>query len=296
MEYYELEKWKKAGQTASLLMKKAVQLAKPGTPLLEIAEKVEEEAEKLKVKWAFPINLSINEIAAHATPAFDDKRTAEGLLKIDLGISIDGCISDIAKSVDLTPEQKHKDMIKANELALNEAIKIAKYGIEAKEIGKKIHDIITAAKFSPIRNLSGHEMKRYDLHAGLTIPNYDNSNKTELKEGIYAIEPFATAGEGIVQDGKPSGIFMLMGKKPVRDLKTREIIDFIEKNYSTLPFSARWIVKKFGTPALLRLRSLEQLGILHSFAELVEKSRSPVSQAEHTLMIEKNKVIVLTSD
>lgn len=294
MEYYEFEKWKKSGQTASLLMRKAVELAKPGTPLLEIAEKLEEEAEKLKVKWAFPINLSINEVAAHATPAFDDKRVAEGLLKIDLGISIDGCISDIAKSVDLTPGQKHKAMIKANEKALQEAIKIAKYGIEVREIGKKIHEVITSAKFSPIRNLSGHEMKRYDLHAGLNIPNYDNNNDARLEGGIYAIEPFATAGEGVVQDGKPSGIFMLMEKKPVRDMQTRKILDFIEKEYSTLPFSARWIVKKFGTASLIRLNNMEQQGILHSFAELVEKSRSPVSQAEHTIFADKTKVIVMT--
>jgi methionyl aminopeptidase len=294
MEYYEFEKWKKAGQIASLLMKKAIELAKPGTPLIEIAEKVEEEAEKLKVKWAFPINLSINEVAAHATPAFDDKRVAEGLLKIDLGISIDGCISDIAKSIDLTPEQKHKNMIKANEKALQDAIKAAKLGVEVRELGEKIHNAITSAKFAPIRNLSGHEMKRYDLHAGITIPNYDNGNKTPLEEGIYAIEPFATTGEGIVNDGKPSGIFMLLKKKPVRDQKTREILNFIEKEYSTLPFSARWIVKKFGTLSLIRIKTLEQQGILHSFAELVEKSRAPVSQAEHTIIIEKNKVVVTT--
>lgn len=292
--YYEFEKWKKAGQTAALLMKKAVELAKPGTPLLEIAEKLEEEAEKMKVKWAFPVNLSINEVAAHATPSYDDKRVAEGLLKIDLGISVDGFISDIAKTVDLTSDKKHKEMIKANEKALQDAIKTAKYGIEINKIGGKIHDAITSANFAPIRNLSGHEMKRYDLHAGLNIPNYDNNNNAQLDEGIYAIEPFATTGEGVVQDGKPSGIFMLLEKKPLRDMNARKILDFIESEYSTLPFSARWIVKKFGTRALISLKTMENQGILHSFAELIEKSRAPVSQAEHTIFVDKTKVLVLT--
>jgi methionyl aminopeptidase len=296
MEQNEKNKWIKAGELGSLIMKKALQLAKPETPLLEIAEKLEQEAEKLNVKWAFPVNLSINEIAAHATPSFDDTRIAEGLLKIDLGISVDGFISDIAKSIDLTPEQKHKDMIKANEKALQEAIKVAKYGININEIGKKIHEIITTAKFSPIRNLSGHEMQKYNLHAGLNIPNYDNGNKAQLDEGIYAIEPFATTGEGIVIDGKPSGIFMLIERKPVRDMKSREILAFIEKNYETLPFSARWIVKKFGTASLIRLSSLAMNDTLHSFSELVEKSRMPVSQAEHTILVEKDKVTVLTQE
>jgi len=115
-----------------------------------------------------------------------------------------------------------------------------------------------------------------------------------LEEGVYAIEPFATTGEGVVQDGKPSGIFMLLNKKPVRDRTSREVLEFIEKEYSTLPFSARWIVKKFGTRALISLKSMQQQEILHSFAELIEKSRAPVSQAEHTVLIEKGKVSVLT--
>jgi len=294
MEQTELNKWKKAGEIAALLMKKTKQLCKPGVPLLEIAEKIEAEAESLKVKWAFPINLSINEIAAHATPQHDDKTLASGLLKIDLGISIDGCISDMACSVDLTPDKKFKKMIEANEKALQEAIKVIKLGVQVNEIGKKIHEAITKDGFAPIRNLSGHELQRNTLHAGLTIPNYDNGNKLQLEEGVYAIEPFATTGEGVVQDGKPSGIFMLLNKKPVRDRTSREVLEFIEKEYSTLPFSARWIVKKFGTRALISLKSMQQQEILHSFAELIEKSRAPVSQAEHTVLIEKGKVSVLT--
>jgi len=294
MESKELEKWKKSGEVAALLMKKAIQLCKPDVPLLEIAEKLEEEAEKLKVKWAFPVNLSINEIAAHSCPLHESKELAHGLLKIDLGISVDGYISDTASSVDLSPEQKFRPLIKSSEDALKEAIKTAKFGIEVREIGKVIHNSITKSGFSPIRNLSGHELKRFMIHAGINIPNYDNNNEAKLHEGIFAIEPFSTTGEGIVQDSKPSGVYMLMNKKPVRDSKTREILEFIEKEYSTLPFSSRWIIKKFGLRSLLSLKALEQNEALHQFNQLVEKSRAPVSHAEHTLMIEKGKVTVLT--
>ena len=148
MESKEKEMWKKSGEIASQIMAKAIQLAKPETPLLEIAEKMEAEAEKLKVKWAFPVNLSINEIAAHYTPSHEDKTKANGLLKIDLGISIDGYISDIARSVDLTPENKYKELVKASEDALKEAVKTSKYNIEIRHIGKAIHDSITKKGFS----------------------------------------------------------------------------------------------------------------------------------------------------
>jgi len=295
MDQKELANWKKSGEVAALLMKKAIQLCKPDVPLLEIAEKLEAEAEKLKVKWAFPINLSINEIAAHYSPQHEDKTLASGLLKIDLGISVDGCISDISKSVDLTPDQKYKNLIRASEDALKEAIKTAKHNIEVNKIGKAIQDSITKAGFSPVRNLSGHQLEKFMIHAGINIPNYDNNNAEKLKEGMYAIEPFATTGEGIVQDSKPSGIYMLLQTKPVRDQKTREILEFIEKEYSTLPFSARWLVKKFGLRSLISLKTLEQQGILHHFSQLIEKSKMPVSQAEHTILVEKDKITVLTA-
>jgi methionyl aminopeptidase len=295
MEQKEKEQWKKAGEISSQIMAKAIKLSKPETPLLEIAEALEKDVEKLKVKWAFPINLSINEIAAHYSPFNEDKTVASGLLKIDLGISVDGFISDIARSVDMTPENKHKDLIKSSETALSNAVKTAKFGIEIREIGAAIHDSITKAKFSPVRNLSGHQLEKFMIHSGLNIPNYDNGNTAKLEEGIYAIEPFATAGEGIVQDSKPSGIYMLQHDKPVRDAKTREILEFIGKEYSTLPFSGRWIIKKFGLRALLSLKSLEQSEILHHFSQLVEKSRMPVSQCENTILVEKDKISVLTA-
>ena len=289
------DNWIKSGEIASQIMAKAVKISKPQVPLLEIAETLEKEVEKLKVKWAFPINLSINEIAAHYSPFNEDKTIASGLMKIDLGIIVNGCISDIAKSVDLTPENKHKDLIQASETALSNALKIAKNNIQIREIGKTIHDSIVKMKFSPVRNLSGHQMEKFMLHAGLNIPNYDNGNTEELKPGVYAIEPFATSGQGLVSDSKPSGIYMLQHLKPVRDSKTREILGFIEKEYSTLPFSGRWLIKKFGLRAQLSLKTLEQNEVLHHFSQLVENSRMPVSQSEHTIMVEKDKISVLTA-
>ena len=294
MDSKELEKWKKAGEITSQIMKKALSLAKPGVPLLEIAEKLEAEAERLKVGWAFPINLSINEITAHDSPLHDEKRVAEGLLKIDLGISVDGYIADMARTIDFTV--KYKEMMKVNEEALREAIKISKDGVEVREIGKAIHDKITGKKFSPVRNLSGHQIDRYVIHAGANIPNYDNGNTAKLENGkIYAIEPFATAGEGVVIEGKPSGVYMFKQAKPVRDKKTREILEFIEKTYSTLPFSERWIIKKFGLRSIISLRTLKQEEIIHQFTQLVEKSRAPTSHFEDTILVEKDKAIVLTS-
>ena len=85
-------------------------------------------------------------------------------------------------------------MIRVVEEALNNPIKLATPGRKIYEIGNAIEETIVSKKFSPVRNLSGHEIDNYILHAGLTIPNYNNGNKTELKEGQIAVDIGASIG------------------------------------------------------------------------------------------------------
>jgi len=287
--------WKKAGEKTSEVLNFARKLAKPETPLLEIAEKTEEYAAKQKLRFAFPINICCDNLAAHYCPSLGDKTPARGLLKIDLGIAIEGFSGDAAITIDLTPEQKHSDIIKANQKALDKAINLIKEDPEVKisQIGKAINAEISGLGFSTVKNLSGHEITPWLLHAGLTIPNYDNGNQNALGEGIFAIEPFATYGEGFVKDWKPSNILMLKEKRPVRG-KAHEVLKFIESEYRTLPFASRWILNRFGRNALLSLSQLEKQGILHHFPQLIERSGKEVSQFEHTLAIVDRKAIVLT--
>jgi len=297
MEEKEIKRWKEIGKIGAKIFDYARSLIKSDATALEIAEKVEEKIASFKIRSAFPINISCNEIAAHCSPSYNDTTKIEGLVKIDIGLCSEGYICDIASSFDLTPEKKYQKLIKASEEALKNAIKIIKEGTTICEIGRMIQETISDFGFSPIRNLSGHELKPYLLHAGLNIPNYDNKNKTALEEGdVIAIEPFATSGVGLVQDSKNSNIYHLIEHKPIRDMTARKILEFIESEYKTLPFSSRWLVKRFGQKVLFSLRMLEQAGALHHFAQLVEKSKQPVSQAEHTILVNKDKAVVLTSE
>jgi len=289
------EKIINAGKIASEAKKYARTIIKKDVSLLEIAEKIEAKIEELGGKPAFPVNLSINEIAAHYTPAHDDESTAHGLLKVDLGVHIDGWVADTAFSLDLENNEENKKLIQISGTALASGIKIAKENVLASEIGEAISDTIESKGFSPVINLSGHSMEQYSLHAGITIPNTDDNRNIPLKEGLYAIEPFATPGNGKVHDGKPSGIYELRDNKNVRSPVAREVLEFIKKEYDTLPFCSRWIVKKIGNRALFGLRELEANGNLHNFPQLIETSKSKVSQSENTILIEKDKVTVTTA-
>jgi len=288
------EKILKAGQISSEVKKFARGFIKKDVPLLEIAEKIEEKITELGGKPAFPTNLSINNIAAHFTPSHDDETKAHGLLKIDLGVHVDGWIADTAFSLDLENSEENQKLIQAAEDALNNVSKILKENISTDEIGQTIEETIEAKGFLPIINLSGHSIEKYELHSGITIPNIKNARDVALPKGICAIEPFATTGSGRVHDSKPSGIYALTDAKNVRSPIAREVLDFIIDEYKTLPFCSRWLVKKFGTKAILALKQLEQNENIHHYPQLVEVPDAKVSQAEHTFLIEKDKVIVTT--
>jgi methionyl aminopeptidase len=292
------KKYIQAGNITSVISKYIKSIVKPETLILEIAEKTEAEIVKQGGKPAFPVDVSCNEVAAHYSPFWQDKNVAQGLVKVDFGVAVDGYIVDSALSFDLSAEQKYKELIKSAEDALAAAIKLVKSNknIALGEIGKEIHKVITGSGFSPIRNLSGHSLEQYQIHAGITVPNYDNGNKAILQEGAYAIEPFSTAGVGLVKEGKPSGIYKLEQKRVVRDSETRKILQFIEAEYKTLPFAARWLIKQFGSRALLSLQLLEQQGCLHQFPQLIEKSNKEVGQAEKTMLITKENIFVLGED
>ncbi len=292
MNVEEREKSIEAGRIAREVVAYAREIVKPGALLFEIAEKIDVKIAELGAKPAFPVNLSIDEVAAHSTPAPESGEIARGLLKVDIGIQIDGYVADTAFSVDLENSEENRRLISAAEEALRHALNTIGYGIRIRDVGLAIQNAIIKEGFSPVQNLSGHEIKRYDLHAGLNIPNYDNGSSFTLDEGVYAVEPFATNGNGKVRDGKPSGIYQLSGSGNVRDNFAREVLAFIDSEYRGLPFCVRWIVKKFGSRGLLALRQMEQAGLLHQYPQLVEVSGGKVAQAEHTVLIREGEKIV----
>lgn len=284
-----------AGKIASDVRNWIKPIVKKGIPLLEIAEKIESKIIELGGNPAFPVNISINEIAAHYTPSYNDETLAHGLIKIDFGVHIEGWCSDQSFSLDLENSEKNKNLIKSAEEALENAIKKVKNGSSTSSIGKEIQKTIESYGFSPITNLSGHKIGRYDLHAGMTIPNIDNKSSEIFKEGLYAIEPFSTDGAGKIKEGKPSGIYQIINSKNPRSPIAREVLSYILENYNSLPFCSRWLVKKLGTKAIIGLRQLEESGNLHNFPQLIEVGKGIVAQAEHTILIEENGKVIVTT-
>jgi methionyl aminopeptidase len=216
----------------------------------------------------------------------------EQVVCLDVGVHVYGCIGDNACTVDLSG--KNAELVKASVEALNSAIKAVKENPTLGEIGKAIHDAITGFGFSPVRNLSGHGLGLYNIHTKPSVPNYDTGDSSRITNMAFAIEPFATNGKGVIYESGNSNIFTLVNKKPVRNRMTRQVLKDIEE-YNGLPFCTRWLCKKSSEGMVkFALREMMNLEMLKEHPPLIDQDKGLVSQAEHTVLVDGDKVEVLT--
>ena len=282
-----MDTWEQAAKISAQAREYGKTLCVEGAKHLDIAEKVEGKIRELGGKPSFPVDISVNSMAAHASPFPNDLKVLEkgDIVKLDLGAHIDGHVTDTEITVEVG-SNKHVKLIKAAADALQAAIDVVQPGVKLCQVGAAIEDVITSAGFQPIRNLSGHGLGLWNVHTAPTIPNYDNGDQTTLEAGQHiAIEPFATDGEGLIKEGKPAGIYGLVQLKPVRLDSARKLLQFIQKEYQTLPFSARWV--QHLSSANVALRILEKEGCIQQYTELPERSGGLVSQKEHTIEVGK---------
>lgn len=286
-----ISSWKKAGSIARESLEHAKSLITKGSTLLEVTEKVEEFITKKGAIPAFPVQLSCDKIAAHycAYPG-DETIFQEQVVCVDVGVCVDGCIGDTACTIDLSG--KYSDLVNASIQALNSALKMCTPGTKIGDIGRTVQEVITFKGFSPVRNLSGHGLDKYTIHAEPQIPNIDTKDTTQLNEGmIIAVEPFASTGTGIVKESGMSTVFSLNNVKQVRSREASQVLQHITKEWNSLPFCTRWIAKKFGVGTTARaLRELMTAGIITAHPPLFDTGI--VSQAEHTVIVGEKPVIL----
>jgi len=289
-----LSEWKKAGEIAAEAREYGKTLIKENASLLEVTEKIEKKIFLLKGKPAFPVQISLNNIAAHYNAFIGDKTVIwNDVVKLDIGVHVNGAIGDTAVTVCLNKE--YSELAKASEKALENALKLIKPGLKLWEIGKEIEGSIVSSGFKPVKNLTGHSIELYNEHAGVTIPNFNNKDETELCEDmVIAIEPFATTGIGFIEEKKNSEIYKVASENQTRNPICRNVLKFINESYNGLPFSKRWLVKEFKLFEVnFSLTNLIMEGIIMEYRHLVEKSNGIVSQFEHSAIV-KEKPIILT--
>ena len=286
----QYENHREAGEILAQVREEAADRVEVGASHLELAEWTEERIQELGGEPAFPVNISIDEEAAHATPSADDSSTfGEEMINLDIGVHIDGWLADTAITVDLSG---HADLAEAPEAALDAALDLVEPGVETGEIGAAIEEVIDDYGYNPVVNLTGHGLGRWDQHTPPNIPNRAVSQSVELEAGdVVAVEPFATDGGGKVSEGSDEQIFALDREQSVRNRDARQALEQITEEFRTLPFATRWL--DVDRPEMA-LRRLERQNVVHGYPVLKEDEGALVSQKEHTVIVTEDGCEVTT--
>jgi len=300
-EKFKIESLRKAGKIAQEVKKYIKPKIKVGVKVFDLISEIEAKIGELEGFCAFPANICINNIAAHYTsPIKDDGlEINEGdLVKIDLGVHIDGYLVDTAFSVNFSEEESLQNIIQATEVALGAAKMIAKPKTNTRDIGKKIEEIIKGFKYNPIRELGGHQIERWTVHGEKQLPELGSQGGDVMEVGeVFAIEIFASTGEGSVHNTQYSYIYELnpyAGRVPLRRKTSKQLLGFINKNYNTLPFAERWLAEEFRLGVGFGLQELIQQGKLQVHYVLAEKKGINIAQIEETILITEDGFEQLT--
>ncbi len=296
----KIELTKKAGEIAKKIKDAIRPKIKVGVKAIDIIKEIENMIFDLEAKLAFPINICVNNIAAHYTsPIKDEMVINEGdIVKIDFGVHIDGFCVDNAFTLSFNEDEALKDLVEAPEVAVKAAIMMMKPGVKTNEIGNKIEQIIKGYGFKSIKELGGHSVERWRVHGSKELPNQSSKHGIEIEENeVYAVEVFASTGEGTVHGSGNVHIYSLnpsAGRVPLRRKISRKILGFISKEYKTLPFCERQLIAELKTGISFGLQELKNSGKITQYPVLLERKGVYISQHEETVLITKDGCTQLT--
>lgn len=279
---------------------------KPGMQMIDICEKLEAHSRKminefeLDAGLAFPTGCSLNHCAAHYTPNAGDNTVLQysDVCKIDYGVHVNGRIIDCAFTVHWDP--KFEPLVEAVREATNAGIREAGIDVRLCDVGETIEEVMTSHEVElngkthvvrPIRNLNGHSLGHYRIHAGKTVPIVKGGEQTKMEENeFYAIETFGSTGKGYVHDDMECSHYMKdydlhTERVSLRIARSKSLLNTINKNFGTLAFCRRWLDRLGETKYVMALKDLCDKGIVQSYPPLCDVKGCYTAQWEHTILL-----------
>lgn len=224
----EIDGLRDAGHTAAAVLRKTVELVRPGISTGEIDAAAAQFMADAGCRSAFlnykgypgQICISLNEEVVHGIGRARRIIQNGDVVKIDVGIVKNGWIGDNATSVPVgaIPPDVHL-LLRATEESLHTAISFAQPGEPLRKVCASVEELVKRFGFTVVKQFVGHGLGR-KLHEKPEVPNYDSGKiKTRLEPGmVIAIEPMVNMGTSevdvlsdrwtaVTRDGKMSSHF-----------------------------------------------------------------------------------------
>jgi methionine aminopeptidase type II len=231
------------------------------------------------------------------------------VMKIDFGTQIEGRIIDCAWTVSFDPT--FDSLLEAAREATNTGIRTAGIDVRLCDVGEAIQETMesyevtingTTYPVKSIRNLNGHSIGAYQIHAGKSVPIVKGGDATKMEEGeFYAIETFGSTGRAFVVEDMACSHYMKNFDAPhipLRMASAKRLLAHIDKTFGTLAFCRRWLERPDGGSAAVHgatggkqekylgaLKNLCDVGIVQPYPPLCDIKGSYVAQYEHTILL-----------
>jgi len=310
MSELDLEILKELGSFTKQLRKDVSEIIVEGMDISEIIDFIECRIFENGYLPSFPAMVSKNAMAAHFT-VFDEgyKLVAGDLIKVDFGASKDGYMTDNAFTFEISTKNYTK-LIETTKACLDAAVEVVDFGKSMAEIGDVVEKVAVENGFNTIHNLSGHQIGKNNLHCGLSVPNLNNGDTSNVEnEMLLAIEPFVTYGQPLIKACGLSNIIELKDDKPVRDPIAMKLLRHIRKTFPNQPFSRRWlwdeVIEKNlkGFPSfsgfnkrhvIYGVNILKKYGVLYEYDELGTVDGEFVAQFEDCVLFKDGVKTIIT--
>ncbi|KAG2485293.1 hypothetical protein HYH03_015968 [Edaphochlamys debaryana] len=286
---------------------------KPGVRLFDMCEQLEDmvrnlvEVNGLEAGIAFPTGCSLNYVAAHWTPNAGDKTVLQydDVMKVDFGVHVGGRIIDSAWTVHFNP--KYDPLVAAVKDATNTGVKTAGIDVRLCDVGEAVQEVMESYEVELdgrthqvkcVRNLNGHSIGPYQIHAGKSVPIVRGGEATKMEEGeFFAIETFGTTGKGYVREDLECSHYMKnfhVDHVPLRLPRAKQLLATIDKNFGTLAFCRRYLDRIGEDKYLMALKNLCDAGVVDPYPPLCDAKGSYVAQFEHTIYLHPTRKEVIS--
>lgn len=316
-------KYKMGADIANQAIKVVIEAAKPGVSVVSLCEKgdafisaetgkVFKKEKEIKKGIAFPTCVSVNNYVCHFSPLKSDPdyTLKDGdLVKIDLGVHVDGFISNVAHSFvvgatkDAPVTGRKADVVKAAHLCAEAALRLVKPGNQNSQVTEAWNKIAQSFKCTAIEGMLSHQLKQHVIDGEKTIiQNPSDQQKKDHEKAefevheVYAVDVLISTGEGKAKDsGQRTTVYKRDPNKQygLKMKTSRMFFSEVERRFDTMPFTLR----AFEDESKARLGVVEcaKHELLQPFTVLHEKEGEFVAQFKFTVLLMANGPLRITT-